>query len=394
MDKFLRYFENQDFLHWVLKPDDQLENFWKNFLKDNPSEKEEIDLAKLIILQFESKKEADIKSQSLDLFSEILKKLEQVQKKHKKHRIIISLFKYAAVALLSFSLGIAIYYFQKPGKFEGIYEQIVESGDENYSRLILGTDNNIPIFEKKSAVVYHQDGKIIINNHDTISPKTDIQDHELNQLVVPYGMTSSIRLPDGTKACLNAGSRLVYPSFFKERKREVFLIGEGFFEVAPDKEMPFIVQTKDLDVEVVGTKFNLTAYPSDNYIETTLVEGIVTLKEKGYKSLLKEYSLEPDQLAVFNRTSSEIKISEVEVINYIAWHEGFLNFESSDLSRIARKLERYYDIKINFDNPMLGVRSITGKLILKEEKEKVLGVLAKTASAELVKINEKNYVIK
>jgi ferric-dicitrate binding protein FerR (iron transport regulator) len=216
----------------------------------------------------------------------------------------------------------------------------------------------------------------------------------LNQLVVPFGKNSSIRLPDGTIASLNAGSRLIYPSKFEGKNREVYLIGEGFFEVSHNADMPFIVKTSDLQVEVLGTKFNLSAYPSDSFIETVLVEGKVKLIENAFQIVKGNFVLEPNQLASYNRENAETKIAHVDVRNYVAWHHGYLNFESSDLSRIVKKLERYYNIQIRLGDPMLGSRTISGKLKLKEEIDGVLTALASTASAELVKINESIYVVK
>lgn len=393
MNKLLIYFENKKFVQWVLNPDNELDIYWKKYIETNPDTKKDIELTRLIISQLQSKKEIIHATEAIDLLTDILKPLPVI-KKQKIRRIFKSLLKYAAVGLLFFSLGIAVYYFHKRDKFQGISEELFLVQDENHSQLILGDGKNVPVTGKESTIEYRTDGKIIINRRDTVFSKRNSEKQELNQLVVPYGKTSHVKLPDGTNAYLNAGSRLIYTSFFKGNKREVYLIGEGFFEVAQDKKMPFILQTNDLNIEVLGTKLNLSAYPSDNFVETVLVEGEIKLNGKGIQSFKKDYVLEPEQLAVFNRSSAEIKISEVDVINYIAWHQGFLNFQSSHLSRIIKKLERYYNIRILFDDPMLGIRCITGKLVLTEEKERILNILAKTSSAELIKINETTYMLK
>lgn len=394
MDKFLKYFENKQFVRWVLNPDQKLDDYWEVYFKNNPSEKKQIELARLIILQLRSKKEQNSGTEAVDLFSEIVQKLGTHDKKPVIRKIALAVLKYAAVGILFFSLGIAFYYFQKSGQFDGLTEQLLVVQDQNNAQLILGDGQNVSITEKESEIEYQVNGNIVINKQDTVQAVSDSRKLELNQLVVPYGKNSSIKLPDGTVAFINAGSRLVYPSFFEGKKREVYLIGEGFFEVAHNQAMPFIVKTKYLEVEVLGTKFNLSAYPSDNIIETVLVEGKVRLKETGFNILKNDYILEPNQRAAYCRESSETKITQVDVINYVAWHEGYLNFESSDLNRIVKKLERYYNIRIRLDDPMLGMRAITGKLKLDEETESVLKVLAKTASSELVKLNESTYVIK
>ena len=308
--------------------------------------------------------------------------------------LLYSFMKYAAVGIFFFILGIATYnYYQKPDKFDDINRVLVVQNPDD-AQLILGNGKNISIAEKESNIKYDKNGKIVINNKDTVQNYSDSQENELNQLVVPYGKNSSIKLPDGTIAYLNAGSRLIYPSFFDGKTKEVFLFGEGYFEVNHDPDRPFIVKTKELVVEALGTKFNLSAYASDKIIETVLLEGKVRIIETGFHLLKNEYILEPNQKAAFDRESNEIKITQVDVMNYVAWHEGYLNFDASDLNRVIKKIERYYKIQINLEDPMLGVKKITGKLELIDDQEKVLNVLAKTASAELIKINNTTYMIK
>jgi hypothetical protein len=395
LEKFLTYFENKSFVRWVLHPNEQLDTFWNDYLKKNPQEQKEIEFARLLVLQLQSKKEGvAMEEESLGLLSDIIRQIEETNRKKNFRKITLSLLKYAAVGLLFFFLGIGYYYIQKPGSLSGLAEQAQSIQDENSVQLILGNRINVPISQKESTIEYQADGKIVINRQDTLIADTENLAQEFNQLVIPYGKNTSIKLPDGTVAYLNAGSRLIYPNIFRGKYREVSLIGEGFFDVMHDEKMPFIVQTNDLAVEVLGTKFNLSAYPSENMIETVLVEGSVKISTSGIHSPKEEYTLEPNQLATYNRTSSETRIATVDVDNYVSWHNGYLNFDSSDLSRIAKKLERYYNIRILFEDPMLGIRSITGKLHLKDEKEYVLKVLAKTASADVKQLDENTFVMK
>ena len=393
MDKFLKYFENKQFVRWVLKPNEELDIFWKNYINKNIDEKEQIELARLLILQLQSKKELDSGIESTDLFSKIVFELNKRNKKSTFRRIAITASKYAAVGIIFFSMGVAFYYYQKSEQFNKYIQQL-EVFDQNNAQLILGDSKNVLITGKKSEIEYQSNGSVIINNQDTVKTASGLRKQELNQLIVPFGRNSSIKLSDGTVAFINAGSRLVYPSFFEGKKREVYLIGEGFFKVAHNAEIPFIVKTNDLEVKVLGTEFNLLAYPTDGTTEVVLVEGKVIVLETGFLFSKKEYILKPDQRATYNRENVETTISNVIVEDYVSWHEGYLNFEASDLNRIVKKLERYYNIQIKLENPMLGIRSITGKLKLDDDVESVLKVLANTASAELVKINKSYYVIK
>jgi ferric-dicitrate binding protein FerR (iron transport regulator) len=186
----------------------------------------------------------------------------------------------------------------------------------------------------------------------------------------------------------------VYPAQFRDKTREVFLTGEGYFEVAHNPHIPFVVKTNDISINARGTSFNISAYPTDKSVETVLVEGSVVLKENNSNIFRKDIEMKPGELAWFDRESQETSVEVVNVSSFVAWHKGYLQFESTELNRIVLKLERYYNIKIYLDNPTLAVRRITGKLMLREEKEKVLGVLASTSGIALLKINETTYNLK
>ena len=395
MDKFLKYFENKQFVQWVLSPDEELNSYWKDYCRNNPSEKSEIELARLLVLQFQSKKDLKYSSdtETVKIFSEIVEKLEENNKKKSLHRVGLAILKYAAVAIIFFSLGI-LYFNQKPSEFVELSKQLAVVQEQNNSQLILGDGEKVALLEKKSEIEYRKNGNIVINKQDTVQVFGKSQDIGINQLIVPFGRNSSVKLPDGTVAYLNAGSRLVYPVRFEGDKREVFLFGEGFFDVTHNAEMPFVVIANELEVEVLGTKFNISAYPSDNIVETVLVEGKVKIKETGFHVMSSDYILKPNQQATYYRKSEKTEIRQVNVMNYVTWHQGYLNFESLDLIRIVKKLERYYNIRIQLNNPMLGVRRITGKLKLDEKSDKVLKVLAKTATVELVKLNQSTYELK
>jgi ferric-dicitrate binding protein FerR (iron transport regulator) len=129
-------------------------------------------------------------------------------------------------------------------------------------------------------------------------------------------------------------------------------------------------------------------------IETVLVEGKVVLRDNSFGIFKKDFVIKPNEMAYFNRETLETKSRQVETSQYTAWHNGFLLFESIDLSRIILQVERYYNIRLILENSMDGSRSISGKLVLEEETERVLKVLASTAGIELYQINETTYGLK
>lgn len=392
MDQFLKFTEDKKFIRWVLLPDEELNQYWRTYQELNPDDAQPIETARRLVAQLRSKKEEINAETVLSLYTEILSKT--TTRKKSFYLSFRGFMRYAAVATIFFATGIFSYYLidqKSPGLVILSNTEIASLDD---ARLILSGGKNIPLTEKESVIEYKSGGNIVINNRDTVKAEVKQTAQEINQLVVPYGKNSFVTLADGTQVYLNAGSRLIYPSYFEGKVREVILFGEAYFNVAPMTDKPFIVQTSEINVEVLGTQFNLSAYASDKTIETVLVEGKVKITENNRKLFKKGYVLNPNELASFNRETLETTIRTVDVSNYVTWHEGYMNFESVDLSRIVKRIERYYNINVRLDDPMLGQLKITGKLKLKEEKDNLLQVIASAASLDLIKINDNYYVLK
>ena len=393
MDDYSRYIEDKLFIRWVFHPTPENDAYWEKYLQDHPSEKHTVNSSRTILSQLKSKKDGEEEPELYELYASIIQQIDQ-RKQSKK--IWLDVAKYAAVALVFLSVGIIWKNIGNrsvlPELTEQFVQQTIPAGNETH--LILPDGKNIVIAEKESSVQMQKEGDIIINKKDTIHRQAGLAANGINQLIVPFGRNSSVRLPDGTMAWLNAGSRLIYPARFEGKLREVSLIGEGYFEVAHNPEMPFIVTTTDLRIKALGTSFNVSAYPADQIIEVVLAEGKVGLSKTGFSLQNKQQILVPDQLAAFNRETGHTAVKNVNVENYISWHKGYLSIESTDLNRIVVKLERYYNIEIDFQDPLTGSKIISGKIVLKKEKDKVLTVLASTAALELIKINEQKYVLK
>lgn len=200
-------------------------------------------------------------------------------------------------------------------------------------------------------------------------------------------------LADGTKVFLNAGSRLVYPENFTGKTREVFLAGEAFFDVKHDQNHPFIVQLSDLRIKVLGTRFNISAYPTDNVIETVLAEGKVRMEKNNAGLFDKVIEMVPDQLASFDRITKETNVRKVNTENYTLWTTGILKFESTDLNRITKRLERFYNIRFEYSSSLLGGLRISGKMELKEDKDEICDRIARTASVKIVKKGDNLYEV-
>ena len=158
------------------------------------------------------------------------------------------------------------------------------------------------------------------------------------------GKTLTLTLPDGSTAILNSGSNLRYPATFARKKREVQLDGEAFFEVTSNPKKPFIVKTEILTTEVLGTSFNIEAFPSQNEARVTLVTGKVRVQAGA-----QQCELHPSQQAVFHKTTQQIQVQTVATNDFTDWKEGILRFRESSLPTVVQKIEKHYGVQIRLE---------------------------------------------
>jgi hypothetical protein len=395
MKNIIKYLDDERFINWVFQPDVEYGRFWENYKSDHPSEVENINVAKRILNNLKTKDKDFTADEKILFFATILKRLEVNEKKKERNLFIKNLLKYAAVAILFFAFGSILFYRQNDLKPEYYLQAASGSVHSDEARLIRPDGLNIPLAEKRSVIEHMQNGSVMVNN-DLIN-SADIAKNgtpDLNRLVIPYGKTSKLILPDGSTVFLNAGSQLVYPDFFKDKFREVFLVGEAFFNVFENKRQPFVVQTTDVRIKVLGTKFNVSAYPSDKIIETVLTEGQIKLEPNNAGLFDPGTELVPGQLASYDKTSKKTKLEFVDIRSYTMWKDGMLSFESTDLSRVIKQLERYYNIRFVYEDPLLGSIRISGKLELSENRQDIIGNLAKAADISIIMMDESYYEIK
>jgi len=193
----------------------------------------------------------------------------------------------------------------------------------------------------------------------------------------PQGSRTQMTLPDGTKVWLNAGSKIEYSQGYCFVNRLVHLVGEGYFEVARNEQLPFSVKSDGVQVRVLGTKFNFRDYPTDTEAMVSLAEGSVSMNS--LKDPSKEQILKPGQRATVDKQTGEIRVEEDEVGNSSQWTKGRLIFDGEPLADIVRTLERSYNIKITISNPRLLTLRFYGDFLRQEQTlGEVLDALAAT----------------
>lgn len=243
----------------------------------------------------------------------------------------------------------------------------------NNIELVLSSDKRIPISESQATIQYAPKGNIIVNSQTICdSKKEENKSPKYNQLIVPIGKRSSLTLTDSTHIWVNAGTRIIYPETFNENKREIYVEGEIYLDVAHDEKRPFIVKTSDMQVSVLGTSFNVRSYKNDTIHSVVLVQGSVKVKSNEDKA----QTLRPNEM--YYKTKETTSIEPVETSDFISWKDGIYLFRQEKIETILDRLSKYYGISVEIDP---SIRSITysGKLNLAEDVSEPLEGLIITA---------------
>lgn len=271
--------------------------------------------------------------------------------KTKFRKLFSEIPKYAAAVLLLFTIG---YFYQKIYLKNDIKPEVqskyITLQLENGTTKIINTENSSKLISDNGKVIGNQKGNELVYNTevDKINEKL-----VYNTLFVPYGKRFKIKLSDGTLVHLNAGSSLKYPiKFLKGQKRTVFLNGEAYFSVTKDLNHPFIVNAEELNIEVLGTEFNVSSYPEDAESNVVLVEGSVGMY-KINNTLNEATMLIPGVKGTLNKESKKISTEKVNTFIYTSWREGGLFFRKMTFKNIAKKIERHYNMKIIIKNKLL-----------------------------------------
>ena len=286
-------------------------------------------------------------------------------------------WKYAAVILVM--LGGGFWYFQMktavPVKPPLIVQQSIPSGKRS-AKLTLGNGKVVKLVPDGRFTLAEMDGTVIQKDSTGIDYRQiGVGEDTLvyNQMETLTGMEYTLTLSDGTRVYLNAESRLKYPVVFRGTERVVELSGEAYFKVSKDALRPFVVKMNGVNVRVLGTSFNVRSYADEGQVVTTLVEGRVQVRGVG-----NTVSLAPGQQALEVSGTRDIKVLDVDVAPYVAWHEGKFYFVHAPLNSIMEELARWYDVEVVFENPAVREECFTIEMQRFDDFNKVLRLIERT----------------
>ena len=328
--------------------------------------------------------------------------LSKQEKAHLKQRITGSVYSYmkrgrllkyglgisaaTVVIIISFGVFKTLNTDLKSSSIEAFAKTIEDQQPSNNVQLVLSESHNVELTDDNSSISYSSTGeKVQIGKEGSVSQKASHKEKTVfNTLIVPFGKRSEIVLSDGSKVWLNSGSKLTFPAHFTEDKREVYLEGEAVFDVAHRQQQPFVVKSEHIEIEVLGTLFNVSNYKDDAAVYTVLQRGSIqiNLTDAKFFKNPKSVKIIPGTLATFDKEEKAIKTNLVVTEPYFSWRDGIFIFKNDSLKSIMKKISRYYNVEVVINDKNLANETFSGHLDVKENIENVMQTIKATQSSE------------
>jgi len=309
-----------------------------------------------------------------------IQQLLPVQKHEPKGRPLWIKMAAAVAMLIIASFGMYLPYKQgflasNQGQTTQIVGTDIKPGG-NRATLVLADGSTILLNDVAEGELSQQAGVKIAKTADgqlryflTENKPAENNSNQFNIIRTPKGGQYQVALSDGTQVWLNAESSIKIPLSFTDKKRVVEITGEAYFEVAENKNRPFYVQTNDVTIQVLGTHFNIMAYPEEGKVAATLTAGAIKLAYKNQEALLQ-----PGEQGIVRPEMANLEVRKVETAPVLAWKNGLFQFDNTDLHTLMRQLSRWYDIEIAYED---GVKNeiFRGKIARDAALSKVLKIL-------------------
>ena len=295
----------------------------------------------------------------------------------RKNRRMKTIIRYAAILTLPI-VAAGIFLLQKNDRQTIVSISEVIKPGEHKAVLITGGGERITLSDSTLSPIQEQNGMIVNVTNNKVSyilPEDSLCTQGspiFNTLQIPRGGEYFLTLADGTEVWLNAETEIRYPVQFTGDKRVVYLDGEAYFTVAPDKNKPFTVVSTHASVSVLGTQFNFRAYPVERDVQTTLVSGSVIMQSEKYKQQIK---LVPGEQGVLEKNSAKLMKQEVNTYLYTAWKDGRFAFRDARLEDLFNILARWYDLSVFYQSPEAKDIRFTGDLNKTDDFKSILKII-------------------
>ena len=337
---------------------------------ENKATNEELDLFFHLLEQ--GKLDAYLNEVSLETKNEVpVIPLSSEEKKLGRSYVFLR-YAVAASLLLATITGMTLYLNNNSATEQSIAKtMIVPQATPGTKKAILTLSNGKAVTLNGVAQAISDGGANIITKNNTVmyeAPK-EAAVTAYNTIATPKGGEYQLTLPDGTQVWLNAETSLRYPTSFTGTERRVELTGEAYFEVTKNSQRPFVVQSGDAAIKVLGTHFNVMAYADEPFLKATLAEGSVAISKNGAEKRLK-----PGQGGTIERGTDNIMIAPADVEQDLAWKNGNFYFNKTELQTIMKQIARWYDLDIRFAGSIPKKRFV-GKISRQTKLSEVLDIL-------------------
>lgn len=374
---------NEEFQRFCLGMDESAIEYWENWLEKNPDKKEEFFRAKELFSILNGGNNSQTIQKDRAVFLERLKK-EGLLVKESNDSIpvkkrIFSIYRMLAAAILVGVVALATFLIwkdnQPPGNIPAVStvgNQILDKAPGSTKAILTFGDGRSIVLDSTAKGIITKQGNVEVLNLDgLLTYKNAGESSEVlyHTITTPKGGQYQVVLFDGSKVWLNASSSLRFPSAFRGKERVVELSGEGYFEVAHNAAMPFQVRVNDLNVEVLGTDFNVMAYNDESAVKTTLING----KVKIHKGALFAILTPGQQAEVSPEGSIEID-KNANIEEAVAWKNGLFQFSGADMTTVLRHIGRWYNIEPVIQGDMKNIH-LSGKVSRNLNLSQVIQVL-------------------
>ncbi|MBD8390323.1 FecR family protein [Dysgonomonas sp. BGC7] len=375
------------FIQSIKEPTEESDIFWFDFTESDPANIHEFIQAKEILLAIKDDQNKMLSELEMDQLLDNIMVINHATRQRRK-----SSLKYwmgAAVGVAACVVA-AILLFPRAEQLPIANEEILSYIEKNKTVDLRDTTVKLIISDKKMIIAEESEPAITYDSDDIKLATEEIskeESSEFNQLIVPYGKRSRLTLSDGTKIWVNAGTVVTYPIEFGEKgKREIYVNGEAYLDVKKDTDRPFIVKTDKFDIQVLGTKFNVSTYENE-INNVVLASGAVKILSSNTNS--PAVFLKPNEMYLLDNGKSIKK--QVNVEYYTSWINGLYIFENEQLGVIMKRLSKYYGKSIKC-SPEISKLECSGKLDLKESLNDILNNLSTISSMKYTSDNN-NYQI-
>ena len=379
------------FLQSELYPTEESKLFWSEIEKQDSQLSKQINQARLVLQTIRDESYEPVLEEKEETI--LWERINYINKRRSGKKILLLSAIASAVAVIAALLILNKTHevnLQETPDYISLIESAEQVQDDSGNiQLVLSDKKKLYLHGKESEIEYEEEGEIRINSEKVQISEEEKLEQAHNTLIVPVGKRSHLILADGTQIWVNSDSKVVYPVQFGSTKREIYVEGEIYLDVNHNPDLPFVLKTKDSEITVLGTQFNVTAYKNETQTDIVLVEGKIEVNLPDQEKSI----LLPNQLISYNTETQESTLRNVEdMADFTAWKDGYYQFRQQTMDTVLKKVAKYYGLQLEW-NEQMKTLTCSGKLDLKNDPAEVLRVLTKAAPIEVEQIGDKYAII-